>query len=92
MACISDLHLPPENWGIKGIPLTPLMQMQLRKGKEKPVIQKALVDLNAKSFLYFQQRREDWALEDAYLYPGPIQFFGPTALTHRVPLTLTLDI
>lgn len=88
MACVSDLNASPEKWEIGGVPLTPLMQMQLRKGKEKPVIQKTLVDLNAKLFSSFQERRQHWALQDAYLYPGPIQFFGPSSVTYRVPLTL----
>jgi diphosphate-dependent phosphofructokinase len=90
MAFVSDLTRPVPEWTLGGIPLTSLMHIEMRKGKEKPVIQKALVDLKGKPFIYFQQQRERWKLEDQYCYPGPIQFFGDAQWTDRVPLTLLL--
>ncbi|MGC2596367.1 MAG: diphosphate--fructose-6-phosphate 1-phosphotransferase [Rhabdochlamydiaceae bacterium] len=91
MSFVSNLTKPVQEWGIGGVPLTSLMHVEMRKGKEKPVIQKALVDLKGKPFAYFQQLREKWKLEDAYRYPGPIQFFGDSTLTNRIPLILRLD-
>ncbi len=91
MACISNLHLEAQQWGARGIPLTALMHVEMRKGKEKPVIKKALVDLNGKAFAHFKKLREQWRLQDDYQYPGPIQFFGDPALTERTPLTLMLE-
>jgi diphosphate-dependent phosphofructokinase len=91
MAFISDLIKPVQEWGIGGVPLTSLMHVEVRKGKEKPVIQKTLVDLKAKPFTYFQQKRERWKLEDEYHYSGPVQFFGDAKLTGRVSLSLLLE-
>jgi pyrophosphate--fructose-6-phosphate 1-phosphotransferase len=88
MSFVSHLSKPIEEWGIGGVPLADLLHIEMRKGKEKPVIQKAVVDLKAKPFVYFQQQRDRWKLEDDYQYPGPIQFFGDKKLTDRVPLTL----
>lgn len=91
MSFVSNLTQPVHEWGIGGVPLTSLLHVELRKGKEKPVIQKALVDLKAAPFVYFLQQRDRWKLEDKYQYPGPIQFFGDTKLTHRIPLSLKLS-
>lgn len=91
MSFISNLAKPVQEWGFGGVPLTSLLHIEIRKGKEKPVIQKNLVDLTAKPFTYFLQKRERWKLDDDYQYPGPIQFFGDPKLTHRVPLTLLLE-
>jgi pyrophosphate--fructose-6-phosphate 1-phosphotransferase len=92
LATVSGLTQPPHEWRVTGVPLTSLMHMEMRKGKEKPVIQKALVDLHGQPFIHFQQQRNHWKLEDVYCYPGPIQFFGEPALVDRVPLTLILEI
>ncbi|MBS0604105.1 MAG: diphosphate--fructose-6-phosphate 1-phosphotransferase [Verrucomicrobia bacterium] len=91
MASVTDLTKPPQEWGIGGVPLTALMHVEMRKGKEKPVIQKALVELNGKPFARFQRQREQWRLQDEYRYPGPIQFFGAPELTDQVPITLILE-
>ena len=91
MAFVSGLEKPVREWGIGGVPLTSLMHLETRKGKEKPVIQKALVDLKGKPFSHFHEQRELWKTQDEYCYPGPIQFFGDKALTDHVPLTLLLE-
>ena len=91
MAFISHLNKPVQEWGMGGVPLTTLLHLEMRKGKERPVIQKALVDLKAKPFAYFQEKRDRWKLEDEYRYPGPIQFFGDKKLTDRITLTLSLE-
>lgn len=92
MAFVSDMTKPVEEWGIGGVPLASLLHIEMRKGKEKPVIQKALVDLKGKPFAYFQLNRERFKLQDEYCYPGPIQFYGERKLVDRVPLTLILEI
>jgi pyrophosphate--fructose-6-phosphate 1-phosphotransferase len=91
MSFISNLSRSVEEWGIGGVPLTSLLHIEVRKGKEKPVIQKALVDLKAKPFDYFRQQRDCWKLKDEYRYPGPVQFFGDKKLTDRITLTLLLE-
>lgn len=91
MCCIHHLTEPVQNWQIGGIPLTMLMHLELRKGKIKPVIQKALVDLNGPAFKLFASKREAWTFQDHYRFPGPIQFFGDQALTGTLPLTLMYD-
>ena len=91
MAFISHLHRPVQEWGMGGVPLTSLLHLEMRKGKERPVIQKTLVDLKGKPFAYFQEKRDRWKLEDEYRYPGPIQFFGDKKLTDQITLTLSLE-
>lgn len=91
MACIGNLHRSVQDWKVFGIPLTMLMNMEERKGKKKPVIQKALVDLKGKAFAFFAENRESWASEDQYRYPGPIQFFGESDMTDTIPLTMQIE-
>ncbi|HSX12717.1 MAG TPA: diphosphate--fructose-6-phosphate 1-phosphotransferase, partial [Rhabdochlamydiaceae bacterium] len=91
MTCVGNLEKAVSEWTIAGLPLTMLMTIESRKGKEKPVIQKALVDLKGKPFAYFKQQRDSWALKDQYRFPGPIQFFGDPELTDTIPLTMTLE-
>ncbi len=76
MAAVTDLSL--ERWGLVGVPLTSLLHMEERGGKKKAVIQKALVDLKGAPFQTFAKKRAAWALDDAYLYPGPMQFSDQT--------------
>lgn len=90
IAYVSNLAAPLEKWGIGGEPITALLNMEMRKGKSKPVIQKALVDLKGKPFAAFAAHRKKWGEDDHYLFPGPIQFFGPPALTDSIPHTLSL--
>lgn len=88
MCSTGNLSLPVEEWTPGGIPIAMLMRMEMRKGKRKPVIEKALVDLNSKQFQEFVKQRGSWMFEDHYRFPGPIQFFGDRALTDTTPLTL----
>lgn len=88
ISCIRNLHLPVEQWEILGVPLVSMIHMEERHGKAKPVIKKALVDLEGRSFEQFRKLRSAWRLEDDYQNPGPIQFFGPFELTDSKPITL----
>ncbi|GAB4227181.1 MAG: diphosphate--fructose-6-phosphate 1-phosphotransferase [Chlamydiales bacterium] len=76
MACICNLDQSPIDWGVMGVPLIPLMHIEERQGKAKPVIKKTLVNLTGKSFEHFKKDRMHWAINDDYQYPGPIQFFN----------------
>lgn len=88
MAFVSSLEKAPSQWSIGGLPITMLMHFEMRKGKSKPVIQKALVDLKGKPYLAFKKESPRWALEDDYRFPGPIQFYGDAVLTDTIPLIL----
>lgn len=88
LCCIQKLHLPTLQWEISGIPLVSMIHLEQRQGKKKPVIKKALVDLNGKHFVQFKQLRQEWRLQDNYQNPGPIQFFGPEEITNSKPITL----
>lgn len=78
IATIKNLYEDTDKWVAGGAPLTMMMNMERRGGKMKPVIQKAMVDLNGPIFKKFKENRSDWAYNDKYLCPGPIQFDGPT--------------
>jgi pyrophosphate--fructose-6-phosphate 1-phosphotransferase len=86
---IKGLSKSIEEWVIRAIPLVNLIHFEIRKGKSKPVIVKKLVDLRGPVFKEFARKRADWRLEDHYLNPGPIQYFGPTA--NKISLTLSLE-
>jgi len=90
MAIVRHLAEPFKDWELGGIPLTSLMDLEERRGKEQPVIRKTLVDLEGAAYKTFAAKRETWALEDAYLSPGPIQFFGDASICNEPPLSLTL--
>ncbi|MBX7065878.1 MAG: 6-phosphofructokinase [Parachlamydiales bacterium] len=85
---IQHLAQPQEKWTFKMVPIVQMMHLESRLGKEKPVIKKALVDIKGKAYVKFSALRKSWELEDAYRYPGPIQFFGDPELTDSVPLSL----
>jgi pyrophosphate--fructose-6-phosphate 1-phosphotransferase len=91
MCALGRLGLPPEQWTAAGVPLTSMMQMETRKGRPAPVIAKALVRLDGAPFRTFAAARELWAAEDAYRYPGAIQYFGPPAVAGGVTETLRLE-
>lgn len=88
IATISNLRAQPALWQPGALPLTSMLTMETRKGKLKPVIRKALVDLEGAAFLKFAAMRAMLAVEDDYLYPEPMQFFGPEEITDTCPLTL----
>ncbi|NNM43723.1 MAG: diphosphate--fructose-6-phosphate 1-phosphotransferase [Chlamydiae bacterium] len=91
MAYVKNLAGPIENWEIGGVPTTMFLNIEERKGKRKPVIEKALVELDGQAFAFFAKQRKKWEIEDCYAYPGPIQFFGERSLTDVVPISLTLE-
>jgi pyrophosphate--fructose-6-phosphate 1-phosphotransferase len=92
MAAISGLNNETKQWLVYGVPLTSLMHIEIRHGKSKPVIKKALVDLQGRAFSYFKNKRDTWALEDAYISPGPMQFWGPAEITESIPHILKIRI
>jgi len=85
---IQNLNQPVEKWELSGIPLTSMIHIEERQGKSKPVIKKSLVDLNGKLFKRFCEERSKWRLNDDYINPGPIQFFGPESITEIKTITL----
>ncbi|MEK7271230.1 MAG: diphosphate--fructose-6-phosphate 1-phosphotransferase [Planctomycetota bacterium] len=91
IASVGSLVKPAAEWVPGGLPLTMLMNLERRHGSQKPVIRKALVDLNGKPFKKFSELRGTWAVESAYLYPGPIQYFGPTEVCDLPTATLRLE-
>ncbi|MBJ7449734.1 MAG: diphosphate--fructose-6-phosphate 1-phosphotransferase [Parachlamydiales bacterium] len=88
MSIVKKLNLPVEDWQICGIPLTTMMNVEMRHGKLKPVIKKALVELDSSSFKVFEQQRSEWQVVDHYRSPGPMQFTGDPAISESIPLSL----
>ena len=88
---VSNLSKPAEEWVAGGMPITKMMNIERRHGSDKPVIRKALVELDGKPFKYFEAHRDDWAVETAYLYPGAIQYYGPTEVCDLTTRTLALE-
>ena len=91
MSSVRNLTDHTENWICGGIPITMMMNMERRHGEMKPVIQKALVNLNGRPYLKFASMRETLALNTLYQYPGPIQYFGPAEICDRPSMTLLLE-
>lgn len=91
MSIIRNTTAPAAEWIAGGVPITMMMNMEKRNGKMKPVIRKALVELDGTPFKTFAAQREKWALETCYLYPGPIQYWGPSAVCDQPTKTLTLE-
>lgn len=91
ISSVRNLTKTADQWIAGGIPLTMMMNLEKRHGKNKPVIKKALVELNQKPFQVFAANREDWALNDKYLYPGPIQYFGPSEVCDLSSETIKLE-
>ncbi len=88
---VSNLSKPAEQWIAGGMPITKMMNMERRHGHDKPVIRKALVELEGKPFTFFAANREKWAVETCYVYPGAIQYFGPTEVCDTTTVTLALE-
>ena len=91
MSSIRNTTAPAAEWIAGGIPITMMMNMERRHGEMKPVIQKALVDLEGAPFKTFAANRDTWAKETCYVYPGPIQYFGPTEVCDQTTKTLALE-
>ena len=91
MSSIKNTNLPVDQWIAGGIPITMMMNMEKRNGEMKPVIKKALVELDGKPFQYFASQRDKWAAETAYVFPGPIQYFGPAEVCDQPTKTLALE-
>lgn len=89
MCSISNLTKPAHTWEAKALPITMLMHLEERHGKQKPVIEKALVELDSKSFKELLSKRQEWGLEDHYQYPGSIQYFGDSDITDTIPLSIS---
>ena len=88
---VSNLSKPAEEWVAGGMPITKMMNMERRHGEDKPVIKKALVELDGKPFKFFEANRDTWAVETAYTYPGAIQYYGPTEVCDLTTRTLALE-
>ncbi len=92
MSLVRNLTKPAAEWIAGGVPITMMMNMEKRNGKMKPVIQKALVDLNGAPFKYLAAHRAEWAdANTSYIYPGPIQYYGPTEVCDQPTHTLKLE-
>jgi len=91
LSSVRNLTSPAQDWIAGGIPLTMMMNMEKRHGEMKPVIQKALVKLDGPVFKRLEENREDWAMNDRYLFPGAVQYFGPSSVCDITTVTLQLE-
>ena len=91
LSSVRNLTEPADKWIAGGIPLTMMMNMEKRHGEMKPVIQKALVKLDGPVFKELEDNREDWAMNDRYLFPGAVQYFGPSCVCDVTTCTLQLE-
>ncbi|MCE1200361.1 MAG: diphosphate--fructose-6-phosphate 1-phosphotransferase, partial [Marinilabiliales bacterium] len=91
MASVRNTTKTTENWIAGGVPITMMMNMEKRHGSMKPVIQKALVSMEGAPFKAFAANREKWALETSFVYPGPIQYWGPASVCDATTKTLQLE-
>ena len=88
---VSNLSAPANEWVAGGMPITKMMNIERRHGEDKPVIKKALVELDGAPFKYFEAHREQWALETCFKYPGAIQYYGPAEVCDITTVTLALE-
>ena len=91
MAIVKNTTDPTDEWKAGGVPITMMMNMERRNGEMKPVIRKALVELDGAPFKKFAEKRDEWAKETCYVYPGPIQYWGPASVCDRTTRTLSLE-
>ncbi|MCQ2065576.1 MAG: diphosphate--fructose-6-phosphate 1-phosphotransferase [Bacteroidaceae bacterium] len=91
MSSVRNTVAPADQWIAGGIPITMMMNMEKRNGEMKPVIRKALVELDGAPFKEFASHRDEWAIETAFVYPGPIQYFGPSEVCDQPTKTLKLE-
>ena len=88
---VSNLSAPASEWVAGGMPITKMMNIERRHGEDKPVIRKALVELDGAPFKYFESHREEWAKDTCFVYPGAIQYYGPTEVCDITTITLALE-
>ena len=88
---VSNLSAPASEWVAGGMPITKMMNMERRHGEDKPVIKKALVELDGAPFKYFEAHRDEWAVETCFKFPGAIQYFGPSEVCDITTVTLALE-
>ncbi|MBO4506493.1 MAG: diphosphate--fructose-6-phosphate 1-phosphotransferase, partial [Lachnospiraceae bacterium] len=88
---VSNISKPADQWIAGGMPITKMMNIERRNGKDKPVIRKALVELDGKPFKYFESVRDKWAVETCFTYPGDVQYFGPSEVCDLTTRTLALE-
>ena len=88
---VSNLSAPAEEWVAGGMPITKMMNIERRNGEDKPVIRKALVELDGAPFKYFAEHRAEWAEKTCFLYPGAIQYYGPSEVCDATTKTLALE-
>jgi len=91
LSSVKNLTSPADKWVAGGVPLTMMMNLEQRHGSKKPVIKKALVELDGKPFKEFAANREEWAVKTAYLFPGAIQYYGPGEVCDQPTVTLKLE-
>ena len=91
MAIVKNTTAPAEQWVAGGVPITMMMNMERRNGKMKPVIKKALVRLDGAPFKKFAEHRAEWAEKTCFVYPGPIQYWGPSEVCDQCTATLKLE-
>ena len=91
MAIVKNTTAPAEEWVAGGVPITMMMNMERRNGEMKPVIRKALVELDGAPFKAFAAVRDEWAKETSFVYPGPIQYWGPSVVCDKTTVTLALE-
>ncbi len=91
MAIVKNTTAPADKWIAGGVPITMMMNMEKRNGEMKPVIRKALVELDGAPFKCFAAQRDRWAKETCYVYPGPIQYWGPSEVCDQPTMTLALE-
>ena len=91
MAIVKNTTAPADQWIAGGVPITMMMNMERRAGEMKPVIRKALVELDGAPFKEFAAHRDEWARKTAYIYPGPIQYWGPSEVCDQPTKTLALE-
>ena len=88
---VSNLSAPANEWVAGGMPITKMMNIERRHGEDKPVIKKALVELDGAPFKYFEAHREEWSKNTCFVYPGAIQYYGPTEVCDATTVTLALE-
>ena len=91
MSIVKNTTASADQWKAGGVPITMMMNMERRNGEMKPVIRKALVELDGAPFKTFAAQREKWAKETCYIYPGPIQYWGPSSVCDQTTKTLELE-